>query len=87
MITKYGASDIEDLTWKQLLDGDTCTHCGRCTAVCPANITGKILDPRKIIIATHARMLDKAPYFTAQGAYGFDSWSGRNRKSKVATAG
>ncbi len=86
-ITKYGVSDIEDLTWKQLLDGDTCTHCGRCTAVCPANLTGKILDPRKIIIATHARMLDKAPYLTAQGAYGFESWSGEIVKAKVATIG
>jgi Fe-S oxidoreductase len=86
-ITKYGASDIEDLTWKQLLDGDTCTHCGRCTAVCPANITGKILDPRKIIIATHMRMLDKAPYLTAKGAYGFESWSGEIVKSQVATNG
>ncbi len=86
-MTKYGASDIEDLTWKQLLDGDTCTHCGRCTAVCPAYATGKILDPRKIIIATHQRMLDKAPYLTAQGAYGFNSWSGEIVKAQVATNG
>ena len=86
-ITKYGASDIEDLTWKQLLDGDTCTHCGRCTSVCPANVTGKILDPRWIIIATHARMLDKAPYLTAQSKYGFNSWIGEITKSKVATTG
>jgi Fe-S oxidoreductase len=86
-VTKYGASDIEDLTWKQLLDGDTCTHCGRCTAVCPAYATGKILDPRKIIIATHQRMLDKAPYLTAQGVYGFNSWSGEIVKAQVATNG
>jgi Fe-S oxidoreductase len=86
-VTKYGASDIEDLTWKQLLDGDTCTHCGRCTAVCPAYATGKILDPRKIIIATHQRMLDKAPYLTAQSAYGFNSWSGEIVKAQVATNG
>jgi Fe-S oxidoreductase len=86
-VTTYGASDIEDLTWKQLLDGDTCTHCGRCTAVCPAYATGKILDPRKIIIATHQRMLDKAPYLTAQGAYGFNSWSGEIVKAQVATNG
>ncbi len=86
-ITKYGASDIEDLTWKQLLDGDTCTHCGRCTSVCPANVTGKVLDPRWIIIATRERMLDKAPYLTAQSSYGFDSWMGEVTKSKVATTG
>ena len=86
-LTKYGAADIEDLTWKQLLDGDTCTHCGRCTSVCPANTTGKILDPRKIIIATHARMLDKAPYLTAAGAYGFETWGGEITRAKVATTG
>lgn len=73
-IVKYGASDVEDLTWKQLLDGDTCTHCGRCTAVCPANLTGKQLDPRWIIIQTRERMLDKAPHLTAAGSFGFTSW-------------
>ena len=86
-LTKYGAADIEDLSWKQLLDGDTCTHCGRCTSVCPANTTGKILDPRKIIIATHARMLDKAPYLTVAGTYGFDTWGGEITRAKVATTG
>ena len=73
-LTQYGAKDVEDLTWKQLLDGDTCTHCGRCTSVCPANITGKVLDPRWIIIATRERMIDKAPYKMAEGASGFMSW-------------
>jgi Fe-S oxidoreductase len=86
-ITKYGVSDVEDLTWKQLLDGDTCTHCGRCTSVCPANTTGKILDPRWIIIATHNRMLDKAPHLTARNEYGFDSWMSEVTKSKLATSG
>lgn len=74
-ITKYGASDIEDLTWKQLLDGQTCTHCGRCTSVCPANSTGKVLDPRWIIIATRERMLDKAPSLIGQKQFGFTSWT------------
>ena len=60
-LTKYGATDIEDLTWKQLLDGYTCTECGRCTSVCPANATGKLLDPKKIIIDVRARTLEKAP--------------------------
>ncbi len=73
-LSQYGAKDVEDLTWKQLLDGDTCTHCGRCTAVCPANITGKVLDPRWIIIATRERMIDKAPYKISEGAFGFESW-------------
>ena len=86
-VTKYGAADIEDLTWKQLLDGDTCTHCGRCTSVCPANTTGKILDPRKIIIATHQRMMDKAPYLTAAGSYAFENWGGQITRAQVATTG
>ncbi|MFP5327115.1 MAG: heterodisulfide reductase-related iron-sulfur binding cluster [Acidimicrobiia bacterium] len=45
----FGAATIEDFTWKQLLDTDACTICGRCTAVCPANATGKPLDPREIV--------------------------------------
>ncbi|HYM21352.1 MAG TPA: (Fe-S)-binding protein [Candidatus Kapabacteria bacterium] len=73
-LTQYGAKDIEDLTWKQLFDGDTCTHCGRCTSVCPANTTGKVLDPKWIIIATQMRSRDKAPYLVAEGKFGFDSW-------------
>ena len=59
--TKFGASDVEDLTWKQLLDGYTCTECGRCTAVCPAAITGKPLDPKKIIVDIRRRLMEKAP--------------------------
>jgi len=48
----FGASVIEDFTWKQLLDTDSCTMCGRCTSVCPAHATGKPLDPREIILKT-----------------------------------
>ena len=59
--TKFGASDVEDLTWKQLLDGYTCTECGRCTASCPANITGKLLSPKKIIVDIRHRTMEKAP--------------------------
>jgi Fe-S oxidoreductase/nitrate reductase gamma subunit len=73
-LTQYGAKDIEDLSWKQLLDGDTCTHCGRCTSVCPANTTGKVLDPKWIIIATQKRVRDKAQYLVSEGKFGFDSW-------------
>jgi len=58
-VEKFGASDVEDLTWKQLLDGYTCTECGRCTASCPANITGKLLSPRKIIMDIRARLAEK----------------------------
>lgn len=60
-LTKYGATDIDDLTWKQLLNGYTCTECGRCTSVCPANTTGKLLNPKKIIVDVRARTLEKAP--------------------------
>ena len=56
---KFGAKDVEDLTWKQLLDSYSCTECGRCTSVCPANLTGKLLSPRKIIMDTRDRMEEK----------------------------
>jgi Fe-S oxidoreductase len=58
---KFGAEDVRDLTWKQLLDGFTCTDCGRCTSVCPANITGKALSPRKIIMNIRERTAEIAP--------------------------
>jgi Fe-S oxidoreductase/nitrate reductase gamma subunit len=48
----FGASTVEDFTWKQLLDTDACTMCGRCTVVCPAHATGKPLDPREIVLKT-----------------------------------
>lgn len=53
---KFGAKDAMDLTWKNLLDAYTCTECGRCTAACPANNTGKLLNPRKIMMDTRDRM-------------------------------
>ncbi len=62
---KFGASDVEDLTWKQLLDGYTCTECGRCTTACPANTTGKILSPKKIIQDIRSRLEEKAPHLIA----------------------
>jgi nitrate reductase gamma subunit/ferredoxin len=49
-LESFGASTIADFTWKQLLDTDACTMCGRCTAVCPAHGTGKSLDPREIVL-------------------------------------
>ena len=54
--SKFGASDIQDLNWVQLLSAYTCTECGRCTSSCPANITGKKLSPRKIMMDTRDRM-------------------------------
>jgi Fe-S oxidoreductase/nitrate reductase gamma subunit len=51
-LESFGASVIEDFSWKQLLDTDSCTMCGRCTSVCPAHATGKPLDPREIVLKT-----------------------------------
>jgi len=51
-LESFGASVIEDFTWKQLMDTDSCTMCGRCTDVCPAHATGKSLDPREIVLKT-----------------------------------
>lgn len=55
---RFGAKDVTDLTWKNLLDAYTCTECGRCTASCPANITGKLLSPRKIMMDTRDRLTE-----------------------------
>jgi len=55
-IPRLGARDVEDLTWKNLMDAYTCTECGRCTSVCPANDTGKKLSPRKIMMDTRDRL-------------------------------
>ncbi len=56
---RFGAKDVEDLSWKSLLDAYTCTECGRCTDACPANQTGKLLSPRKIMMATRDRLEEK----------------------------
>ena len=53
---KFGASDVQDLNWVQLLNSYTCTECGRCTSECPANQTGKKLSPRKIMMDTRDRL-------------------------------
>ncbi|KOY52886.1 (Fe-S)-binding protein [Polaribacter dokdonensis] len=53
---KFGASDVADLSWVQLLNAYTCTECGRCTSACPANLTGKKLSPRKIMMDTRDRL-------------------------------
>ncbi|WMI64656.1 (Fe-S)-binding protein [Aestuariibaculum sp. YM273] len=56
MPEKFGASDVQDLSWVQLLNAYTCTECGRCTSECPANLTGKKLSPRKIMMDTRDRL-------------------------------
>jgi len=57
-ISRFGAKDVTDLTWKNLMEAYTCTECGRCTSVCPANITGKLLSPRKIMMDTRDRVTE-----------------------------
>ncbi len=70
---KFGAKDVFDLSWKDLMDAYTCTECGRCTEACPANQTGKLLSPRKIMMDTRDRMevvgnnIDKNKTFTDDG--------------------
>ncbi len=69
---QFGAKDVEHLSWKSLLDGFACTECGRCTAVCPANLTGKMLSPRKIVVNVRERLEAKAPAVVLGGAIGAD---------------
>lgn len=64
---KFGAKDIQDLTWKNLLDAYTCTECGRCTSNCPANQTGKMLSPRAIMMKTRDRMEEVGKNIDAAG--------------------
>lgn len=55
---RFGAKDVFDLSWKNLLDAFSCTECGRCSTACPANSTGKLLSPRRIMMATRDRLED-----------------------------
>ncbi len=64
---RFGAKDVQDLTWKQLLDAYTCTECGRCTSSCPQNITGKLLSPRKIMMSTRDRLTEVGKNMDANG--------------------
>lgn len=65
---KFGAKDVNHLTWKQLMDAYSCTECGRCTSVCPANQTGKLLSPRKIMMDTRDRLEEYGKGLTEKGA-------------------
>lgn len=64
---RFGIKDAEDATWKNYFDSLSCTECGRCTSVCPANITGKLLSPRKIMMDLRARMKEKGPLMVKNG--------------------
>ena len=64
---RFGVKDVEDLNWINYFNSLACTECGRCTSSCPANITGKLLSPRKIMMGTRARMKEKGPGLVAEG--------------------
>jgi heterodisulfide reductase subunit C/nitrate reductase gamma subunit len=64
---RFGVKDVEDVNRKNYLDALSCTECGRCTSVCPANITGKKLSPRKIFMDLRARMKEKGPGLLKEG--------------------
>ena len=65
----FGASDVMDLSWLQLLNAYSCTECGRCTSVCPANMTGKKLSPRKIMMDTRDRIEEVGKNIDVNGKY------------------
>lgn len=66
---RFGAKDIMDLSWKNLLDAYACTECGRCTSACPANQTGKLLSPRKIMMDTRDRMEEVGKNINKNGEF------------------
>ena len=66
-VERFGVKDAEDASWKNYFDSLSCTECGRCTSVCPANITGKKLSPRKIMMDLRARMKEKGPLMVKSG--------------------
>jgi heterodisulfide reductase subunit C len=66
---KFGARDVMDLSWRNLLDAYSCTECGRCTAACPANITGKKLSPRKIMMDTRDRLEEVGKNVRTNGSF------------------
>ena len=71
----FGARDVEDLPWTSIMGAYSCTECGRCTSVCPANLTGKLLSPRKIIMDTRDRVEEKyhSPFIFEPNRYGTEA--------------
>lgn len=77
----FGAKDVGDLSWKNLMEAYSCTECGRCTSVCPANITGKLLSPRKIMMDTRDRMVELG---NAKDENGADFHDGKSLLDKIS---
>ena len=71
VVEKFGASDVTDLNWVQLMNAYTCTECGRCTSVCPANQTGKELSPRAIMMKTRDRLEEVGKIIDTKGEESF----------------
>lgn len=78
---KFGAKDVFDLSWRNLMDAYSCTECGRCSAACPANMTGKVLSPRKIMMSTRDRLEEVGRNINANGKYADD---GKNLLSYIS---
>lgn len=72
---KFGARDVMDLSWRNLLDAYSCTECGRCSTACPANQTGKLLSPRKIMMATRDRLEQVGENINKNGSFQDDGKS------------
>lgn len=72
---RFGVKDAGDVTWKNYLDSLSCTECGRCTSVCPANLTGKKLSPRKVMMNLRARMKELGPLMVRNGKESTDNRS------------
>ena len=70
---RFGARDVMDLSWKNLLDAYSCTECGRCSSACPANQTGKMLSPRKIMMDTRDRLEEVGQSIAKHGTWHDDS--------------
>jgi heterodisulfide reductase subunit C len=69
---KFGAKDVMDLSWKSLLDAYSCTECGRCSTACPANTTGKVLSPRRIMMSTRDRLEEVGRNINKNGQFSDD---------------
>jgi heterodisulfide reductase subunit C len=79
---RFGAKDVFDLSWKSLMDAYSCTECGRCTSECPANLTGKLLSPRKIMMDTRDRLEEVGRTIDAKGKWEEDGNSLHTRISE-----